>query len=134
MEPAQQVNKQMSGKLAVSCEESGNLASMGKRKNSSPFMPKTRTSSLAARIFVINGKYCKIPSQAASERGSSRIMSFSELCRENEVTAKLSKDKMAALETDIFKPLDSCEILLDRVKASDYKGKTVTSIHELSSI
>ena len=42
----------------------------------------------------------------------------------------LSPEKMAALEIDIFKPLDFYEILLNRLKGSD-KGKIISNINEL---
>ena len=43
---------------------------------------------------------------------------------------KLSPEQMAALEIDIFKPLDFYEILFNRLKASD-KGKIISNINEL---
>ena len=42
----------------------------------------------------------------------------------------LSPEKMAALEIDIFKPLDFYEILLNRLKESD-KGRIISNINEL---
>ena len=43
---------------------------------------------------------------------------------------KLSPEEMAALEIDIFKPLDFCGILLERMKESS-NGRIISSIHEL---
>jgi len=43
---------------------------------------------------------------------------------------KLSPEQMAALEVDIFKPLDFYEILFNRLKGSD-KGKIISNINEL---
>ena len=43
---------------------------------------------------------------------------------------KLSPEKMAALEIDIFKPLDFYEILFDRLKESD-KERIISHINEL---
>ena len=47
-----------------------------------------------------------------------------------EVAKTLSPEKMAALEIDIFKPLDFYEILLNRLKGSD-KGRIINNINEL---
>jgi len=48
----------------------------------------------------------------------------------NESAKKLSPEQMAALEIDIFKPLDFYEILFNRLKGSD-KGKIICNINEL---
>ena len=42
----------------------------------------------------------------------------------------LSPEEMAALEIDIFKPLDFYEILFNRLKGSD-KGKIISNLNEL---
>ena len=42
----------------------------------------------------------------------------------------LSPEEMAALEVDIFKPLDFYEILFNRLKGSD-KGRIISNINEL---
>lgn len=42
----------------------------------------------------------------------------------------LPPEKMAALEIDIFKPLDFYEILFNRLKGSD-KGRIISNINEL---
>lgn len=47
-----------------------------------------------------------------------------------EVAENLSPEKMAALEIDIFKPLDFYEILFNRLKESD-KGRIISNINEL---
>lgn len=43
---------------------------------------------------------------------------------------QLSPEQMAALEIDIFKPLDFYEILFNRLKESD-KGRIISNINEL---
>ena len=43
---------------------------------------------------------------------------------------KLSPEQMAALEIDIFKPLDFYEILFNTLKGSD-KGRIISNINEL---
>jgi len=48
----------------------------------------------------------------------------------NESAKKLSPEQMAAVEIDIFKPLDFYEILFNRLKGSD-KGKIISNINEL---
>ena len=47
-----------------------------------------------------------------------------------EAAKKLSAEKMAALEIDIFKPLDFYEIVFNRLKGSD-KGRIISNINEL---
>ena len=61
-------------------------------------------------------------------RASSR---FNMTNREMSEAAKnLSPEKMAALEIDIFKPLDFYEILFNRLKGSD-RGRIISNINEL---
>lgn len=48
----------------------------------------------------------------------------------SESAKKLSAEQMAALEIDIFKPLDFYEILFNRLKVSD-KGRIISNINEL---
>lgn len=48
----------------------------------------------------------------------------------HENAKKLSPEEMAALEIDIFKPLDFYEILFNRLKGSD-KGRIISNINEL---
>jgi len=43
---------------------------------------------------------------------------------------QLSSEQVAALEIDIFKPLDFYEILFNRLKGSD-KGRIISNINEL---
>ena len=43
---------------------------------------------------------------------------------------KLSPEQIAALEIDIYKPLDFYEILFNRLKGSD-KGRIISNINEL---
>lgn len=47
-----------------------------------------------------------------------------------EAAKNLPPEKMAALEIDIFKPLDFYEILLNRLKGSD-EGRIISNINEL---
>ena len=47
-----------------------------------------------------------------------------------EAAKNLSPEKMAALEIDIFKPLDFYEILFNRLKGSD-EGRIISNINEL---
>lgn len=46
-----------------------------------------------------------------------------------EAAKNLSPEEMAALEIDIFKPLDFYEILFNRLKGSD-KGRIISNINE----
>ena len=56
---------------------------------------------------------------------------FSMTNRERSEAAKnLPPEKMAALEIDIFKPLDFYEILFNRLKGSD-EGRIISNINEL---
>ena len=48
----------------------------------------------------------------------------------SEAAKNLPPEKMAALEIDIFKPLDFYEILLNRLKGSD-EGRIISNINEL---
>lgn len=47
-----------------------------------------------------------------------------------EAAKNLPPEKMAALEIDIFKPLDFYEILFNRLKGSD-EGRIISNINEL---
>lgn len=48
----------------------------------------------------------------------------------SEAAKNLPPEKMAALEIDIFKPLDFYEILFNRLKGSD-EGRIISNINEL---
>lgn len=92
---------------------------------------KRNESSERLRFLSENSKL-QDTSEAALVRGDSRTGMALHLCSSRaRVTAGLSKEKMAALEKDIFNPLDYCEIILRRMKAGQYRGKTVTSMGEL---
>ena len=67
-------------------------------------------------------------SDIQSKPGSGRrYMNGIKMC---EGAKKLTYEEMAALETDIFKPLDFYEILLNKMKESS-NGRVISSIQEL---
>ena len=101
---------------------------------SPPSIAKNRKLDSTADYVSINGSYHQITLPTLTEGSSKRSFSCSEVFKIKGMAFRLSKDKIDALETDIFKPLNSCEILLARIKASDFRGITVTSIHELNSL
>ena len=72
--------------------------------------------------------------QATTKQSENQIEPSTRRCMDDrvmgEVAKKLSQEQMAALEIDIFKPLDFYEILFNRLKVSD-KGKIISSINEL---
>ena len=72
--------------------------------------------------------------QATTEQSGNQIEPSRRRHMDNRVMGesakKLSPEQMAALEIDIFKPLDFYEILFNRLKASD-KGKIISNINEL---
>ena len=105
-----------------------------KTRYSPPSTAKNRKLDSTADYVSVNGRYHQITLPTYTERSNKRSLSCSEVFKIKGMAFRLSKDKIEALETDIFKPLNSCEILLARIKASDYKGITVTSIHELNSL
>ena len=105
-----------------------------KARYSPPSIAKNRTVDSTADYVSVNGRYHKIRLPTLTEGSNKRSLSGRQVFKIKGMAFRLSKDKMDALETDIFKPLNSCEILLARIKASDYRGITVTSIHELNSL
>lgn len=108
-----------------------------KTRYSPPSIAKNRTVDSTAGHVGVNGRYHQITLvtlPTLTEGSNKRSLSCSEVFKIKGMAFRLSKDKMDALETDIFKPLNSCEILLARIKASDYRGITVSSIHELNSL
>lgn len=105
-----------------------------KARYSPPSIAKNRTVDSTADYVSVNGRYHQITLPTLTEGSNKRSLSCSEVFKIKGMAFRLSKDKMDALKTDIFKPLNSCEILLARIKASDYRGITVTSIHELNSL
>ena len=72
--------------------------------------------------------------QATTKQSENQIELSTRRCMDDRVMGegakKLSPEQMAALEIDIFKPLDFYEILFNRLKVSD-KGKIISSINEL---
>ena len=105
-----------------------------KTRYSPPSIAKNRKLDSTADYVSINGSYHQITLPTLTEGSSKRSFSCSEVFKIKGMAFRLSKDKIDALETDIFKPLNSCEILFARIKASDFRGITVTSIHELNSL
>ena len=105
-----------------------------KTRYSPPSIAKNRTVDSTADHVGVNGRYHQITLPTLKEGSNKRSLSCSEVFKIEGMAIRLSKGKMDALETDIFKPLNSCEILLARIKASDYRGITVSSIHELNSL
>ena len=105
-----------------------------KTRYSPPSIAKNRKLDSTADYVSINGSYHQITLPTLTEGSSKRSFSCSEVFKIKGMAFRLSKGKIDALETDIFKPLNSCEILLARIKASDFRGITVTSIHELNSL
>lgn len=105
-----------------------------KTRYSPPSIAKNRKLDSTADYVSINGSYHQITLPTLTEGSSKRSFSCSEVFKIKGMAFRLSKDKIDLLETDIFKPLNSCEILLARIKASDFRGITVTSIHELNSL
>ena len=92
---------------------------------------KRRTSSDPLCHFAED---CQITSQTVNGRRRNQAASCSGLSERSQVAAMVSKEKMAALEKDIFNPVDYCETVLQRMKTGEYKGKTVTSMQELYSL
>ena len=126
MEQTQQVEQQMADQFSDPCDHKVELPSSAPpwKKNFSPlFKPKRRTAS--EPTYPLAGNDFQMTAQAATDRSCKRVMCLK---------AGLSQEKMDALEVDIFKPLDVCEMLLEKMKTGDYKGKTITSIHELNSM
>ena len=105
-----------------------------KTRYSPPSIAKNRKLDSTADYVSVNGSYHQITLPTLTEGSNKRSFSCSEVFKIKGMAFRLSKDKMDALKTDIFKPLNSCEILLARIKASDFRGITVTSIHELNSL
>lgn len=105
-----------------------------KTRYSPPSIAKNRTVDSTADHVSVNGSYHQITLPTLTEGSNKRSLSCSEVFKIKGMTVRLSKDKIDALETDIFKPLNSCEILLARIKAGYYRGITVSSIHELNSL
>ena len=105
-----------------------------KTRYSPPLIAKNRKLDSTADYVSVNGSYHQITLPTLTKGSNKRSFSCSEVFKIKGMAFKLSKDKIDALETDIFKPLNSCEILLARIKASDFRGITVTSIHELNSL
>ena len=48
-----------------------------------------------------------------------------------EGASKLTQAEIAILEYDIFKPLDFNEILFNRMKSGDYRGRIINNLDEL---
>ena len=105
-----------------------------KTRYSPPLIAKNRKLDSTADYVSVNGSYHQITLPTLTEGSNKRSFSCSEVFKIKGMAFRLSKDKIDALETGIFKPLNSCEIWLARIKASDYRGITVTSIHELNSL
>ena len=105
-----------------------------KTRYSPPSIAKNRKLDSTADYVSVNGSYHQITLPTLSEGSNKRSFSCSDVFKIKGMAFRLSKDKIDALETDIFKPLNSCEILFARIKASDFRGITVTSIHELNSL
>ena len=105
-----------------------------KTRYSPPSITKNRKLDSTADYVSVNGSYHQITLPTLTEGSNKRSFSCGEVFKIKGMAFRLSKDKIDALETDIFKPLNSCEILLARIKASDFRGITVTSIHELNSL
>ena len=105
-----------------------------KTRYSPPSIAKNRKLDLTGDYVSVNGRYPQITLPTLTEGSNKSSLSCSEVFKIKGMAFRLSKDKIDALETDIFKPLNSCEILLARIKASDYRGITVTSIYELNSL
>ena len=105
-----------------------------KTRYSPPSIAKNRKLDSTADYVSVNGSYHQITLPTLTEGSNKRSFSCSEVFKIKGMAFRLSKDKIDALETDILKPLNSCEILLARIKASDFRGITVTSIHEPNSL
>ena len=105
-----------------------------KTRYSPPSIAKNRKLDSTADYVSVNGSYHQITLPTLTEGSNKRFFSCSDVFKIKGMAFRLSKDKIDALETDIFKPLNSCEILFARIKASDFRGITVTSIHELNSL
>ena len=105
-----------------------------KTRYSPPSIAKNRKLDSTTDYVSVNDSYHQITLPTLTEGSNKRSFSCSEVFKIKGMAFRLSKDKIDALETDIFKPLNSCEILLARIKASDFRGITVTSIHELNSL
>ena len=105
-----------------------------KTRYSPPSIAKNRKLDSTADYVSVNGSYHQITLPTLSEGSNKRSFSCSDVFKIKGMAFRLSKDKIDALETDILKPLNSCEILLARINASDFRGITVTSIHELNSL
>ena len=105
-----------------------------KTRYSPPSIAKNRKLDSTADYVSVNGSYHQITLPTLTEGSNKRSFSCSEVFKIKGMAFRLSKDKIDALETDILKPLNSREILLARIKASDFRGITVTSIHELNSL
>ena len=105
-----------------------------KTRYSPPSIAKNRKLDSTTDYVSVNDSYHQITLPTLTEGSNKRSFSYSEVFKIKGMAFRLSKDKIDALETDIFKPLNSCEILLARIKASDFRGITVTSIHELNSL
>ena len=119
----------------ISVKLRGEVPIVGKKtRYSPPSIAKNRTVDSTADYVSVNGRYHQITLPTLTEGSNKRSLSCSEVFKIKGMAFRLSKDKMDALKTDIFKPLNSCEILLARLKASDYRGITVASIHELNSL
>ena len=125
MEQTQQVEQQMADQFSDPRDHRVELPSSAPpwKKNFSPLLkPKRRTAS--EPTYPLTGNDLQMTAQG-TDRSCKQVMCL---------LAGLSQEKMDALEVDIFKPLDVCEMLLEKMKTGDYKGKTITSIHEVNSM
>ena len=93
--------------------------------------PAHSTSGIKRKLGMAQGM---APQVVAVKQSDVQTKASSMFCLRNRVMGEaaknLSPEKMAALEIDIFKPLDFYEILFNKLKGSD-KGRIINNINEL---
>ena len=122
MEAPQQFNKQMNYKLTYDQSRSSGIKDRRLLSTGSGLKKGSSKSSVGED---------ESPEAVAKQSNSEASSGFYMRGRLMAEGAKqLSQEEMAALEIDIFKPLDFYEILINRMKGSD-NGRIITNINEL---
>ena len=119
-EVAKESVKKMSGTLTEKCHQRETVNS---------------SSGLSPSVEATDGHDIKTIQLAAGKQSRRQAKQRVESCSGfnrvmPEGVKQLSKEEMALLEIDIFKPLDFYEILFNRMKASE-NGRIITNINEL---
>lgn len=132
MDVSQKCAKQMNAALAETRDQKAKVCSSGKKDRL--FLSKSDEGGLMDPSNSIRGDE-KQKEAAAKQRANLTLMQLTSrpymrgrvMC---EGAKKLSPEEMAALEIDIFKPLDFYEIFFNRTKERS-NGRIINNINEL---